>query len=332
MLINSIIYIILSLMFILLSCFIFTNSIEWFGKSLKLGEGIVGSIFAAIGTALPEIIIPVIAILFTSDQKVHDIGVGAIVGAPFMLATLAFSVTGLSIFIYRVLGRRSLSVNVDVAVLSRDLSFFIVIYGIAILSTFIHNYAQIKNLIAILLALSYIIYLNRTLRAKTRSLTELPPLYITKIIKQKDNVFLIFVQLIFALVCLLFCANLFVKHIETISNLLDVSPLILSIIITPIATELPEKLNSIIWTGRNKDTLALGNISGAMVFQSCFPVAFGMLFTSWNLTGITISSGILALCSAILNLSWLKIHKTANPFVLLLSGVFYILFIFFLFF
>lgn len=328
---SNIILIICSLAFILLSCFVFTNAIEWFGKKLKLGEGIVGSIFAAIGTALPEIIIPIIAILFSRDQKANQIGIGAIVGAPFMLATLAFSVTGISIFIYTILGKRSLRVNANVDVLSRDLKFFIVIYGIAILTTFIHNYTHIKTVIAVLLALSYIIYLKSAISCKTNQLSELQSLYIAKIINLKENLFLIIVQLLIALLGIIFGANIFVNHVEIISNLLDISPLVLSIIITPIATELPEKLNSVIWVGRKKDTLALCNITGAMVFQSCFPVAFGMLFTSWNLTGITIASAILALSSAILNLTWLKNRKTANPVILVSSGIFYLIFLTFIF-
>ena len=73
-----------SLVIILASCYIFVNAVESLGKAYKLHQGIVGSILAAIGTALPETIIPVIAILFTSGAAAHDVGIGAIAGAPFM--------------------------------------------------------------------------------------------------------------------------------------------------------------------------------------------------------------------------------------------------------
>lgn len=120
---------------------------------------------------------------------------------------------------------------------------------------------------------------------------------------------------------------MFVKYVEDVSGILGIAPLILSIIITPVATELPEKLNSVIWIGRRKDTLALGNISGAMVFQSSFPVVFGILFTPWHLEGITMISAVLALISGVLNLLWVKTTKTINPFVLMFSGVLYAIFI-----
>ena len=72
---------------ILLAAEFFTNGVEWLGKKLNLSEGAVGSVLAAVGTALPESIIPIIAILFSPDASSHEIGIGAILGAPFMLAT-----------------------------------------------------------------------------------------------------------------------------------------------------------------------------------------------------------------------------------------------------
>jgi cation:H+ antiporter len=112
----------------------------------------------------------------------------------------------------------------------------------------------------------------------------------------------IIVQIIASLGLIVGSAELFIHYVELFSCRIGVSPLILSIIITPIATELPEKFNSVIWVGRKKDTLALGNITGAMVFQSCFPVAFGILFTHWDLRGITMVSAVCALSMAAITL------------------------------
>ena len=80
---------------ILLGAELFTNGIEWFGRKLQLAEGAVGSVLAAVGTALPETMIPIIAILTGGGSEAsHSVGVGAILGAPFMLSTLAMFVTG----------------------------------------------------------------------------------------------------------------------------------------------------------------------------------------------------------------------------------------------
>ncbi len=43
------------------------------------------------------------------------------------------------------------------------------------------------------------------------------------------------------------------------------------LLVAPIATELPEKFNAVIWIRQGKDTLAMGNITGAMVFQASIP-------------------------------------------------------------
>src|SRR5439155_14629906 len=95
---------VVGLVIILVGCDIFTNSIEWLGKKLDLNEGVLGSIFAAVGTALPETLIPIVAVIFGSaasashtDNHAHDVGLGAIIGAPFMLATIAMLVTGTAI-------------------------------------------------------------------------------------------------------------------------------------------------------------------------------------------------------------------------------------------
>lgn len=332
----SVVLLIFSLVFILFVCAIFTNAVEWFGRVMKLGHGVTGSILAAVGTALPETIIPIIAIVFTHTSKAFEIGIGAIAGAPFMLATLGFFITGLSVVVYSSMKRRSINMNTDYRVLIRDLTFFIIIYGIAILSTFLRGNTYIKSLVPVLLLFSYVLYIMVTFRdgRNTKDVTNIgiDQFYLTKYFKVRSNLFWIIIELLGALFGIVLGSNLFVVNVEKVSQFLGVSPLMLSILITPIATELPEKFNSILWIGRRKDTLALGNITGAMVFQSCIPVSFGIAFTPWNLNGLTLISAILALLSATINLIWIRIKKNVNPFVLLSGGAFYIIFLVYLIF
>lgn len=103
--------------------------------------------------------------------------------------------------------------------------------------------------------------------------------------------------------------------------------MILAFLIAPIATELPEKFNSVIWYLRSKDTLALGNITGAMVFQSSIPVSIGLLFTHWKLEPINIASIVIALAAA----GWMyynvRVHKRISYKTMLLSGSLYVLYI-----
>ena len=316
-----------SLGLILLSCTVFVNAIEWFGKALKLHQGIVGSILAAIGTALPETIIPILAILFTKGNSGHAIGIGAIAGAPFMLGTLGFFVTGSAVIANKQLKRRTLEMPIDRSILSRDLLFFFVCYGIAVSATFYHNVHVLKWIVAVGLASSYALYLKMTIRGKAAEIKDVEELYATRFFKRETSVFWITAQIIAGLAIMICGAHFFITYVGLLSQSLGVSPLLLSLIITPIATELPEKFNSIIWIGRKKDTLALGNITGSMVFQSCFPVTFGMIFTEWDLRGPTMVSASCALGMSLITLVWVRVTKTLSPYLLLFGGVLYTVFL-----
>ena len=68
---------------------------EWAGHKLELGEGAVGSLLAAVGTAMPETLIPIVAIIGGAEGA-EDVAVGAIIGAPFLLATIAMALVGTS--------------------------------------------------------------------------------------------------------------------------------------------------------------------------------------------------------------------------------------------
>jgi len=327
---QNIIILLLSLGIILLGCELFTNGIEWLGKKLKLGDGVVGSIFSAVGTCLPETLIPIIAILFSKNQKNSvEIGIGAIVGAPFMLSTLAFFITGLSVIIFVKRRKTKLELNVNLDVLSRDISFFVIVYTSAIVASFIPSHFA-KNIVAILLIVGYIFYVVKTVNNDTASDGDLEELIFTRVFNTKTTNMLIFIQVSLALGAIIIGAGLFVSNIEVVSKALCVSTLALSIIITPIATELPEKFNSIIWISKSKDTLSLGNITGAMVFQSCIPVSIGMIATDWSLDIFALVSAFLAVASSLVTFIWIKTRKHLNPVPLLFGGFFYALFICFL--
>ncbi len=315
-----------SLGMILLSCVVFTNAIEWLGHKVHLGQGVVGSIFAAVGTALPETVIPIIAILSNKDGKALEVGIGSIAGAPFMLGTLAFFITGLAVVIYRLMGRRKLAMNADPRVVTRDLSYFIMIYAIAVFASFLQIYL-LKVVVSVILVFLYIVYLKKTFSQECEQCGDLDPLFTSRFLKAKATLPWIIAQALLGLAVIILGADLFVKYVQHLSGHLGVSTLVLSIIITPIATELPEKLNSVIWTGKKKDTLALGNITGAMVFQSSVPVVFGILFTPWHLAGVTLVTAILALSGALFYLIWIKVTKKVHPFPLLVGGILYAIFL-----
>lgn len=326
---TSIALLIISLGIILIAAEVFVNGIEWLGHKLNLSEGAVGSVLAAVGTALPETIIPIIAIVFSTGDSGHEIGIGAILGAPLMLATLAMFVSGVAVLIFKNRRTKGAAVVADYSTMSRDLSFFLVIYAVAILTGAIPPKFRIVQLvIAALMVIAYVYYVY-VLLSEERDIDgehELPRFYLARNNNSPPLKLIIF-QVFIALGLIVWGANLFVGAITTIAVMYGVPAFVLALIITPIATELPEKFNSVIWISREKDTLALGNITGAMVFQSSLIPAIGIFLTSWQLTSGAFVSGILALMSAGLIYYELRKKKHISAGILLLGGIFYLAFI-----
>lgn len=326
------------LMFIILACALFTNAIEHLGEELNLSEGAVGSVLAAVGTALPETIVPIVAIFGAyltgvSMQASEEIGIGAILGAPFMLGTLAFFVTGLAVIIFAKAGKRESNMPLCTITMFRDLHFFMGAYLIAIVASFIH-FIAIKYLIAAALIVVYAYYVIETIRTPSTvcelGLGDLQELYFSKYLKLDRKFFLVLIslQILVSLIAIIILAHLFVENLKVMSEFFHINPLILSLVITPIATELPEKFNSIIWIKNKKDTLAMGNITGAMVFQSCIPTAIGILLTSWVLNIDAIVNVIMVYLSVgVVYLSTIINKGTLKPTSLMAGGLFYLLYL-----
>jgi cation:H+ antiporter len=118
-----------SAIFIYLACEYFVNGVEWVGQRLGIGETATGTILAAFGTALPESVVTFVAVVFGTDRDQKDIGVGAALGGPLALSTLAYSVVGLTLLGSRRLGvARKARLDVDSRRLSRDQAWFLGIF------------------------------------------------------------------------------------------------------------------------------------------------------------------------------------------------------------
>ena len=321
-----------ALLVILAGCELFTNAIEWLGAKLKLSTGACGSVLAAVGTALPETIVPIVAILIIRTGGAEEVGIGAILGAPFMLATLAFTVTAIAVLGYTRSGRRrSAEMAVDFQVLSHDLGYFIVVYVVAIAASFLPWHAA-KLAVAGLLVLVYAYYVWLHFRTGTciADEFEMSPLRIAPN-HEEPRLRWVLAQTLLALACIFLGAHVFVEHLTRLAETAAVSPLVLSIIITPIATELPEKFNSVTWIRQRKDTLALGNISGAMVFQSSILPAIGLVFTQWVLDTQALATAIAALAASIFAWAELTWRKRLSPYTLLAGILFYAAYIIYTF-
>lgn len=116
---------------------------------------------------------------------------------------------------------------------------------------------------------------------------------------ERPRLRIVYVQVAVALALIVGGAVVFVGAVDGLAATLGIAPVILSLVIAPIATELPEKFNSVLWVRSGKDTLAMGNITGAMVFQSCIPTVIGLVFASsaWRID-TTSPESLLAFASA----------------------------------
>jgi len=280
---------------LLAGALIFTNAVEWIGHKLELGEGAVGSLLAAVGTAMPETLIPIVAIIGGSEGS-EDVAIGAIIGAPFLLATLAMAIVGISAFAWRNKRETGLKLNADIGTLDRDLIFFLVFFALALLVGLVlpdplHIPAAIGFLVA------YAAYVRATLRGggDVQDVDKIGRLYFDRSPGSEPPLWLAIVQFVVALGAIVGGAHLFVEEMIAVAEEIGVEPLVLSLILAPLATELPEKINSIFWVREGKDSLALGNITGAMVFQSTIPIAVGLALTDWELSRYAVVSVVLGL-------------------------------------
>ncbi|MBI2776738.1 MAG: sodium:calcium antiporter [Chloroflexi bacterium] len=336
----ELIVLLVSFVIILIGAELFTNGIEWFGRKLELAEGAVGSVLAAVGTALPETMIPIVAIAFSQGGSRDEVGVGAILGAPFMLATLAMFVTGVAVLIQARQRPAGDVMPVDTDVLRTDMGAFGIAYAIAIAAAFLPSEPTWPKLVAAAaLIVLYALYVKRHFEADPDvDAEDLAPLRFRKLDPAHrrepgtPRLRVVNLQVLAALGLIIVGAVAFVDSVERVATILGVDEVLLALVVAPIATELPEKFNSIIWVRQGKDTLAMGNITGAMVFQASIPTVVALVLApaAWVAGPGTYiafaSAGMAFLSSAFIFIPMARSGKLHGK-GLLIGGLFYIVYL-----
>jgi cation:H+ antiporter len=264
-----------SLLLVVVAAELFTNAIEWTGFQLHLGSGATGSLLAALGTSLPETVVPIVA-LATHSPGANSVAIGAVLGSPFLLLTLGAGATGIAVMLRG--GKRRLMI--DPGQVRRDLGVFLVAFSVAVASSVLPSGARIG--VGVALLVTYAAYVVATLRG-SGPVGDMPePLHIVRWRPGEPHPVLVSLQLVIAVGLLILGSQLFVTALDQTASALHIAELVLALVIVPVATELPETLNSVLWVRSNDDALAFGNVAGSATFQSCVLACIGVVFTTWE--------------------------------------------------
>lgn len=308
---------------IYLACEVFVNGVEWVGRKFRFGEKATGTILAAAGTALPESIVTFVAVVFGVTAAQKEIGVGAALGGPLVLATLAYAVVGIGLLLVGKDRANRAALKDPDGHLSRDQAWFLVIFlckiGLGLVAF------AFKPWLGALFLAAYGAYFWKEMRGEQEDgQHDLEPLKIAPKVAN-PSASLAVVQTLVALAVIFVCSKLFVGQLDTLGPRLGMRPQLVALLFSPIATELPEILNAVIWVRQGKTRLALFNISGAMMIQATVPSAFGIIFTPWIFERTLIAAG--AITAAGVAVLWIMFKtKRATPALLAAMALLYGLF------
>jgi cation:H+ antiporter len=308
---------------IYLACEFFVNGVEWVGHRFSVGEQATGSILAAFGTALPESVVTFVAVAFGATAADKQIGVGAALGGPLVLSTIAYATVGLVLICCRIRLAKTEAIRGDFRNLSRDQGWFLAIFAAKItLGLVAFTY---KPWLGVLFLAAYGAYFWKEIRGQGDDGSEdLEPLKLTPRAAEPKT-WAAVLQTLLALGVIFAASHLFVLQLGALGPVLGVKPQLLALLLSPIATELPETLNAIIWVRQGKHRMALANISGAMMIQATVPTAFGLFFTPWVLDrSLLVGAGVTALAVGAMFIAFRR-GFISRVFLTAMAG-FYVLF------
>ncbi len=313
---------------IYLSCDWFVNAVEWLGRRLNLGGMAVGTILAAFGTALPESVVTLVAVTTGSTAQIRNIGVGAAMGGPLVLATIAYGVTGALLFVRRRARRGQLVTtgapraepasdahgdgvlgdSDQAARLRRDQRWFMAVFVVKVTLGLVAF--TIKPWLGLVFFAVYALYFWREIRSGhlLDQDAALAPLKLQRRAEQPATTAVV-VQTLGALTVIFVASQIFVHQLDAIGPMLGLSGAVTALLLSPIATELPEIMNAVIWTRQGKTQLALANISGAMMIQATVPSGLGLLFTDWRFDHALLWSGVITMAAILYLMVALRVNR-----------------------
>ncbi|MGW3628543.1 sodium:calcium antiporter, partial [Streptomyces sp. NPDC000880] len=313
----------------------------------NVGKMAVGTILAAFGTALPESVVTLVAVTTGADEEAKNIGVGAAMGGPLALATVAYGVTGAMLLLKRRTERQSVLADAgmppsrpesdkvlgsekDMKRLAKDQKWFLPIFIVKVALGLVAF--AFKPTLGLLFFAAYALYFWREIRGGHNDdgggggedEEGMEPLKFQPK-KASPDTWAVVAQTLLTLVVIFFASQLFVKQLDAIGPMLGLSAAVTALLLSPIATELPEIMNAVIWVRQGKTQLALANVSGAMMIQATVPSGLGLLFTTWTFDGALLWSGLITMAAIVYLLLTMRAHKL-TPARLTVAAGFYAIF------
>jgi cation:H+ antiporter len=251
-------------------------------------------------------VVTLVASAFGHTPAQKDIGVGAALGGPLVLSTVAYGVTAIVLLASaRRLGRGANPViEVESARLRQDQLWFLAIFVVKV-ALGVVAFAW-KPLAGFAFLAAYGAYTLKELRSEGCAPAEVDDMEPLKLRPREKNPPLGWaaLQTLAALAVIFAASHFFVQQLESLAIHFGMSAELTALLLSPVATELPETMNAVIWVRQGKERLALANISGAMMIQATIPTAFGLFWTPWLLQApLLAAAGVTVL--AILYLQWI---------------------------
>lgn len=301
----------------------FTNAVEWFGSLRGLARNAAGAIVAAFGSSLPETMVAIIALVVRHDARSQAVGIGAVLGAPFMLSTVVFSVVGgIAFFRHSVYEKTGGFLAVEPRNAIVGLSLFVITFAFVVGASFAPTpMVRIGASIAVITA--YFFYLRYHFRHREAGIELNPPPLRFAPRASKPPIWIVLVQMAIALAVTILASDWFVSSVGGLSAIIGIPALVVSLFLSPVATELPEAMNVVLWMRRKEDELAFGNVIGAMMFQTSVASAIAMLASPWRLDPHGYAACAAAFAAVLLVLIATLIRRRLSSIALFACGIFY---------
>jgi len=238
----------------------FVDGAASFARNFKISTTVVGLTIVAFGTSAPEL-----AISFNSHISGNpDMMIGNVVGSN--IANILF-IFGLAIAI------KPFSVSKDVTTKKAPILMLITLALALMLSDNLFNITQ-ENTISrndgamlVLLFSVFIYYIITLIKNGERETCEAP----------KYRTFMSVVMTIVGLAGIIFGSSLVVDHVSELATIIGISQKIIAVTVVSIGTSLPELVTTVVAARKGETGMAIGNIIGSNIFNTCIVLGLPIL-------------------------------------------------------